>query len=469
MTDSPDDPRAPQPRPGGQPASGVQPAPDPWAPPRPQQPEAPAWWAVTPEPEPVPAPHEVLGHDTVAMGATGGAVPVTGLDAGEDPGPALEPDPTDGYDTLGRPLTEQRPRRTGGLVFAGIVLALMAGLVGGLVGAWWAGRDTALTEPGASLGSVPSGSLSRPPDSVAGIAQRVLPVVVSIDVRGTGGSGGTGSGFIVRADGYIVTNNHVVSGAAGGGTITVHFNDGSTASGRIVGRSPAYDLAVLKVGRTGLPIATLGDSDDVVVGDQCIAVGSPLGLAGTVTTGIISATHRPVTTGANDGSEPSYLSALQTDAAINPGNSGGPLVDGQGRVIGVNSAIATLGTTGTEQSGSIGLGFSIPVNQARRVAEQLIQRGYATYPVVGAGLDPTYDGDGVRIARVASGGGADNAGLQVGDVVVSVDGKPVTAPEQLIVAIRSKEPRDTVEIGYQRGGAGSATTTVTVTLGEARG
>ncbi len=439
---------------------------DPWAPPRPQQPAPPAWWM--PQAEPAPGSAADAGPGT----ATGPAGDLAAPDVLDPYGQAAhEPDGDQaaGLDTLGRPVGEPRPRRTGGLVLAGIVLALVAGLVGGLVGAWWANRDTSLTEPGASLGSVPAGSLSRPPDSVAGIAQRVLPVVVSIDVRGSNGNGGTGSGFVVRADGYIVTNNHVVADAADGGTITVHFNDGSTADGRIVGRSPAYDLAVVKVSRTGLPIATLGDSDDVVVGDQCIAVGSPLGLAGTVTSGIISATHRPVTTGAASGSEPSYLSALQTDAAINPGNSGGPLVDGQGRVIGVNSAIATLGTSGSEQSGSIGLGFSIPVNQARRVAEQLIQRGYATYPVVGAGLDPTYDGVGVRIARITAGGGAEKAGLQVGDVVVSVDGKPVTAPEELIVAIRSKQPGDTIELGYRRGGTGSATSTATVTLGEQRG
>jgi putative serine protease PepD len=437
MTNTPDDP----------------PALDPWAPPRPRQAEPPAWWLPQPDPTadagPAPAGPDVLE----AHSGTG----------------EHAPDPTAGYDTLGQPIAGQPPRRTGVLVFAAIILALVAGLLGGVAGAWWANRDTPLTEPGASLGSVPSGSLARPPESVAGIAQRVLPVVVSIDVRGNTGDGGTGSGFIVRADGYIITNNHVVADASGGGTITVHFNDGSTASGRIVGRSPAYDLAVVKVARTGLPIATLGDSDDVVVGDQCIAIGSPLGLAGTVTSGIISATHRPVTTGTSGGSDPSYLSALQTDAAINPGNSGGPLVDGQGRVIGVNSAIATLGTTGSAQSGSIGLGFSIPVNQARRVAEQLIQRGYATYPVVGAGLDPTFDGNGVRVARIAAGGGAEKAGLQVGDIVVSVDGKPVTAPEQLIVAIRSKQPGDTVRLGYQRGGAGSDTTMATVTLGEARG
>jgi putative serine protease PepD len=250
----------------------------------------------------------------------------------------------------------------------------------------------------------------------------------------------------------------------------VHFTDGSTSTGQIVGTSPAYDLAVVKVARTGLPVAPLGNSDDVVVGDLCIAVGSPLGLAGTVTSGIISATHRPVTTGPADtstGAQSSYLSALQTDAAINPGNSGGPLVDAQGRVIGVNSAIATLSASGTGQSGSIGLGFSIPINQARRIAEQLIQRGYATFPVIGANLDPTYTGPGVRLQTVTAGGGADRSGLRAGDIVVSVDGSPVSAADELIVAIRSKLPGDSLRIGYQRGGSGVRT--VTVILGQERG
>ena len=439
----------------------TQPPDDPWSPPRPAQPAAPApaatppatpaWWVQPPEP-------------------TGYAEHTEPADTVVDP----FTDPTVGFDTLGGPVQERvrqsSPRRgTAGLVVGAILLALVCGVVGGVVGAWWVQRPSTLYDSGASLGTPPTGSLTRPASSVAGIAQRVLPVVVSIDVRGADG-GGTGSGFVIRSDGYLLTNNHVVVGAANGGSLTVHFNDGSTSTARIVGRSPAYDLAVLKVQRSGLPVAILGNSDDVVVGDECIAIGSPLGLAGTVTTGIISATHRPVTTGANDGSEPSYLSALQTDAAINPGNSGGPLVDAQGRVIGVNSAIATLGSSSLDgsQSGSIGLGFSIPVNQARRVAEELIQRGYATHPVVGASLDPSFDGDGVRISRVQAGGGAAQAGLQPGDVVVSVDGVAVTAPDQLIVAIRSKQPGDTVVLGVQRGGSGSPVK-VTVTLGEARG
>ncbi len=369
-------------------------------------------------------------------------------------------------DTVGLP---QRPPRGGPgvatLVVGALLLALLAGGVGGFVGFRLASRasSSAGTDAGASLGAVPTGQLSRPPDSVAGIAQRVLPTVVSIDVE-SASAGGTGSGFVIRQDGYLLTNNHVVASAGPGATITVSFNDGSTARASVVGTSPSYDLAVLKVSRTGLPVATLGDSDSVVVGDQTIAVGSPLGLAGTVTSGILSAKDRPVTTGLDDGSEPSFISALQTDAAINPGNSGGPLVDGQARVIGVNSAIATL--SGGGQSGSIGLGFSIPINTARRVAEQIIRQGYATYPVIGAGLDPAYQGAGVRLASVTAGGPAAAAGLRAGDVITAIDGQPVSRTDELIVDIRKNLPGQVVQLTYLRDGRRA---TASVTLGSARG
>jgi len=404
------------------PASGADafaaPAPwDPWAP-APQAPAEPEDWPTHPQTLPAPAP--VV-------------------------------DPDEAIDTLGRPLTPPRPRRLAPLVAAGLAIALVAGGVGGAVGAVLAGRGNApLTDSGASLGAVPAGTLSRPADSVAGIAQRVLPTVVSIQVV-SASSADTGSGFILRSDGYILTNNHVVASAAGGGQITVQFNDGSTTAAKIVGRSPSYDLAVIKVARSGLAVSVLGNSDSVVVGDQSIAIGSPLGLAGTVTAGIISAVNRPVTTGTS-GPEQSFISALQTDAAINPGNSGGPLVDGRGRVIGVNSAIATL-SSGTTQSGSIGVGFSIPINQARRVAEQIIRTGSATYPVIGASLDPSYTGTGVRIQQVVPGGPAQTAGLRAGDVVISAGGKAVERPEDLVVAIRTEQPGQVLHLTYRRGAA----------------
>ncbi len=374
-------------------------------------------------------------------------------------------------DTLGDPLPEpgmRRGPRTGTLLAGAAVVALVAGGLGGAGGVWWEHRSTSsnVLDSGASLGAPPSGSLSRPPESVAGIAQKVLPSVVLIKV--VAGSGGdTGSGFVLRSDGYILTNNHVVAAGVTDGKISVVFANGDSVPAKIVGRSPAYDLAVLKVDRTGLPAVTLGNSDDVVVGDQAIAIGAPLGLAGTVTSGIISARNRPVTTGGLDtGSDPSYISALQTDAAVNPGNSGGPLVDGQGRVIGVNSAIATL-SNGTGQSGSIGLGFSIPVNQARRVSEQIVRTGSATYPIVGVQLDKAYQGVGARISQVAADGPSAKAGLKVGDIVRMVDGQAVTRAEELIVAIRAKQPGDVVTLVVERDGREQSP--VSVTLGSRTG
>jgi putative serine protease PepD len=380
--------------------------------------------------------------------------------------PAGEPS----LDTLGRP--QKPPRRPPGwaaLITAAIVIALVAGVLGGYVGSRV--HRTSSANRSLSLGTTPPGDLSRPADSVAGIAERVLPTVVSIEVR-SGSTGGTGSGFVLSSDGYLLTNNHVVAAAGDGGTITVTFNDGSTEQAKVIGRTVTYDLAVIKVDRTGLPVAELGNSDSVVVGDAAIAIGSPLGLSGTVTSGIISAVDRPVTAGEGNGSDVSYIAALQTDAAINPGNSGGPLVDAGGRVIGVNSAIATLGAEVGGQTGSIGLGFSIPINQARRTAEQLIQTGKASYPIIGASLDSSYSGDGVKIGSVGPNGGpgvtpggpADKAGIQPGDVIVAFDGHPVAGPDELIVAIRAGLPGDTVSVTLERNGSEK---TVQVVLGEA--
>jgi len=426
---------------------------------------------MTDQPNPFAPPERAPGSD--AYGSPFGS---TYGDTGPVVGPAFSPyggAPTEPllFDTLGRPEPAERTRRgprTGSLIAGAAVVALVAGAIGGAGGVWWEHhRSTSVLDTGASLGAPPTGSLSRPPDSVAGIAQQVLPSVVLIKVvAGTGGD--TGSGFVLRGDGYILTNNHVVAAGADTGQISVVFANGDPVTAKIVGRSPAYDLAVLKVDKTGLPAATLGNSDDVVVGDQAIAIGAPLGLAGTVTSGIISAKNRPVTTGGQGtGSDASYISALQTDAAVNPGNSGGPLVDGQGRVIGVNSAIATL-SNGTGQSGSIGLGFSIPINQARRVAEQIIRTGSATYPIVGVALDQAYQGVGVRISEVTANGPSAAAGVKVGDIVRTVDGQAVTSPEELVVAIRAKQPGDKVTLGVVSGGQGSATP-IEVTLGSRTG
>ena len=292
--------------------------------------------------------------------------------------------------------------------------------------------------------------VERAPESVSAIAARVLPSVVSISTRSSQ-EAGTGTGFVIRSDGYILTNNHVVANALNGGSLTVSFNDGKVTQGKIVGVDPAYDLAVIKVSRTGVPALQFGNSDKVQVGDTVIAIGSPLGLSGTVTSGIISAKNRAVTAG--DGqSEGSFINALQTDAAINPGNSGGPLVDRTGAVVGVNSAIATLGSNFGGQSGSIGLGFAIPINQARRTAEELIKTGTSSHPILGISVDTSYSDGGARVAAISPNSPAEGAGIQVGDIIKELEGRVITNSDELIVAIRAKAPGDQVSITLERNG-----------------
>lgn len=332
-----------------------------------------------------------------------------------------------------------------------LLMAAIAGLVGAIFGASSSGS---LFGHDIKLTSVTS-SIERPPGSVADIAQRVLPSVVSISARSSSG-GGTGTGFVIDSKGFILTNNHVIADAAtDGGDIEVQLNDGTTLNATIIGRDSSYDLAVLKVNRTGLTALAFGDSDQVAVGDSVIAIGSPLGLSGTVTLGIVSAKDRAVTAGESQGDN-SYINAIQTDAAINPGNSGGPLVNSAGAVIGVNSAIATLGSSFSSQSGSIGLGFAIPINQARKTAEQLIKNGKATYPIVGVSIDMQFAGEGAKIAdtsnAITPAGPASKAGLRSGDVIVTFDGRAIATPEELIVAIRSKNVGDRVAIEYIRSG-----------------
>ena len=313
-------------------------------------------------------------------------------------------------------------------------------------------------------------SVSRGDGSVAAVAAQVLPSVVSISTRSNSGAG-TGSGFIIRPDGYILTNNHVVSDAANNqGKITVSLNNDQQYSAKIVGRDPSYDLAVIKISATGLPALALGNSDEAVVGDQVIAIGSPLGLKGTVTTGVISAKNRPVTAGGNADGESAFINALQTDAAINPGNSGGPLVNASGAVIGVNSAIASLGSSFGGQSGSIGLGFAIPINQAKRTAEQLIATGKSSHPILGISLDMNFAGPGAVIPNtsrsIIAAGPADKAGLKSGDVITYLDGEKIDNADELIVAIRSRAPGDKVEITFTRNGKSLKTSAILVAAPE---
>lgn len=365
----------------------------------------------------------------------------------------------------GGPLPPPAARRTprGVLVAGAVALALLAGGVGGGIGAYverYGGiNDIKLPQAAGDSGG-------RKPDSVAGIARAALPGVVTIHVRGNAEQG-TGTGFVLDHEGHILTNNHVVEPAGTGGEISVTFSGGQTAKAKVVGQDGGYDLAVVQVeGVTGLRPLTLGNSDSVQVGDPVVAIGAPFDLANTVTAGIISAKQRPITAGGQkgDGSDISYVDALQTDAPINPGNSGGPLVDARARVIGINSAIRAAdsggGSDGGGQGGSIGLGFAIPINQAKRVAEELINTGRATHPVIGVTLEMEYAGDGARVSAhskggkppVAPGGPGAKAGIRAGDVITAVDGAPVHSGEELIVKIRSHRPGDTLALTLQRDG-----------------
>ena len=342
--------------------------------------------------------------------------------------------------------------------YMALAMALIAGVAGGLIGKVAFDNSPHLTTSNKVI--------DRAPDSIAGIAAKDSPSVVEIDSTTPSGSD-TGSGFFIDSNGYIMTNNHVIEAAVLAKTkITVKLANKKVYTATLVGRDTSYDLAVLKIDVTAAPALVLGNSDNVQVGDPVIAIGSPLGLQGTVTSGIISAKNRPVTTSSdNTSGENAFIDALQTDAAINPGNSGGPLVDATGAVIGVNSAIASLGDSISGQPGSIGLGFAIPINQARITAEQLIKTGRSHYPIVGMSLDSTFTGPGARIAdlptAILAGGPAAKAGLQPGDIILAIDGQDIAVADDLIVAIRSHAIGDTVTIKYQRG---SVIKTVQLTL-----
>jgi putative serine protease PepD len=344
--------------------------------------------------------------------------------------------------------------------------ALVIGALGG-VGATFA-VDAFDEAPAVQLPAPSSPEMSRPEGSVAQVAAEVLPSVVSIESTNGGVRTSTGSGFVIREDGYILTNAHVIESSDG--TVLVLLSDGRVVDGEVVGSTTDYDLAVVKIEETGLTPLVLGDSDAMVVGDPVIAIGSPLGLDATVTTGIVSSVHRPVTAGGSSNA-PAFIDAIQTDAAINPGNSGGPLLNASGEVIGVNSAVAALpGASATGSAGSVGLGFAIPSNQARRTAEEIIATGTATFPVIGINLDQRNMGRGVTILSddavdgmfgVVPGGPGDLAGLEPGDVILAVDGRPVARADELVVAVRSKAPGDTVVLTVLSDGD---TRDVTITL-----
>ncbi|MEU5616805.1 trypsin-like peptidase domain-containing protein [Streptomyces sp. NPDC049952] len=418
----------------------------PYAPPSPQQP--PAGSAAWPPPPPA-----------VPSYADGGSPPAWGA-----------PVPSD---------EQPRKRRASGLVAAVAVAALVAGGVGGALGYWAADSSGS-----GSSGSTTVAASNSPKDfkreagTVAGVAASALPSVVTIDAKSGDGEGGTGTGFVYDKEGHILTNNHVVASAADSGQLTATFSNGKKYDAEVIGRAQGYDVAVLKLKNApdGLTPLALGDSDKVAVGDSTIAIGAPFGLSNTVTTGIISAKNRPVASGDGSSNKNSYMSALQTDASINPGNSGGPLLDAGGAVIGINSAIQSTsgGGVGQSQAGSIGLGFAIPVNQAKNVAEQLIKTGQPVYPVIGATVTMEEKTGGAAISNEGAGGTpavtpdgpAAKAGLKAGDVITKFNDTAVESGPTLIGEIWTHKPGDKVTLTYKRDGR---TETAELTLGERKG
>ncbi|MFI1957339.1 trypsin-like peptidase domain-containing protein [Streptomyces althioticus] len=463
---------------------GAPPAPAPSAPPAPVPP--------VPHPAATPAHGVPTGAPPAVQGAVSGpGGPATAPESAPAAQDASAAGPWARYDPWAAPaavaplqqadpveedVRRRRGRRRRALVGGALAIALVSGVAGGVVGVQ--------LERNGGIGAVelPQAGVEAPdrdPGSVAGIAAQALPSVVTLHVSG-GGKAGTGTGFVLDDRGHILTNDHVVEPAGKNGDITVTFHSGDTAEATVVGRDSGYDLAVVRVkGVRGLTPLPLGNSDNVQVGDPVVAIGAPFDLAGTVTSGIISARERPITAGGEngDGSDVSYVDALQTDAPINPGNSGGPLLDGKGRVVGINSAIRSAdGGLDPEggQSGSIGLGFAIPINQGKRVAEELIEHGKAAHPVIGITLDMAYEGDGARVAAegsdggppVSTGGPGAEAGIRPGDVITEVDGRPVRSGEELIVKTRAHRPGDRLELTLERNGEER---TVSLVLGSSDG
>ncbi|GAB2874576.1 trypsin-like peptidase domain-containing protein [Streptomyces deserti] len=378
-----------------------------------------------------------------------------------------------GWGSSYQPPAPKSGRGRGGLVAAVLVAALAAGGLGGGLG-YTLAKNNDTTGSTTVSASTSGGDVKRDPGTVAAVAARALPSTVTIEAESDSGEGGTGTGFVFDTQGHIVTNNHVVAGAVDGGKLTATFPSGKKYDAEVVGHAQGYDVAVIKLkdAPSDLKPLTLGDSDKVAVGDSTIAIGAPFGLSNTVTTGIISAKNRPVASSDGTGSQASYMSALQTDASINPGNSGGPLLDAQGNVIGINSAIQSTGNGGfgTGQSGSIGLGFAIPINQAKYVAQQLIKTGKPVYAKIGASVSLEDSSNGAQITdqgaggseAVEPGGPADKAGLRPGDVITKLDDRVIDSGPTLIGEIWTHKPGDKVTITYERGGKEH---TVEVTLG----
>ena len=391
-------------------------------------------------------------------------------------------------------ITQPRRRsRVGALITGAAAIAVVSGGVGAVALSGQHDRSaatglaTAIATAPSQLPAAPSAT-NLPAGSVEEVAAKVLPSVVKLQID-LGAQSEEGSGVILDPDGLILTNNHVVAalnaapvgdGGAGGQVApsgqevpgsqslkaTVTLADGRTAPFSVVGADPSSDIAVVRAqGVSGLTPIALGSSKDLKVGQNVVAVGSPLGLEGTVTTGIVSALDRPVSTGGEAQNQNAVLNAIQTDAAINPGNSGGALVNMNGQLIGVNSAIASLGggeKSSGGQSGSIGLGFAIPVDQAKRIATELVSTGTATHASLGVQLSNDANAPGAAIAQVVEGGPAAAAGVPNGVVVTKVDGRVIDGSEALVAAVRSKAPGDQVTLTYQDPSGSSQNTQVTL-------
>ena len=435
---------------------------DGWLPPREQAPPH-RWTPPGPPPSPSSPPTAPPSAITPRPYASYGEPPQTAVASYPPPG-------TQPYPVQHRPDPGPVRGRVSGWVWPVVsVLALLIGVVGGVFGgAVYENLHDHATEGRVSGGLGDAGTVSQAPlparnRSVASVAQRLLPSTIQVLAEYQGRKdGATGSGFVLDRSGHYITNNHVVADAVDHhGPIEIVDENGNKYDAKVVGRSPTYDLAVLYVkGGPHLPPASLGTARVLRVGDQVVAFGSPLGLSSTVTAGIVSALNRPVTT--SDTGSSSFINAVQTDAAINPGNSGGPLVDLSGRVVGVNSAIATTGGT-TGESGNIGVGFAIPIDQVKITADQILRTGEARYPVIGATVDTSASTEtGARILKVTRDGPAAKAGLRRDDRVTAVGDEKVSDGIALIVAIRSHQPGDTVRFTVQRG---SSQMSLRITLG----
>ena len=390
-------------------------------------------WAATPQ-------HQPTREQVLFGSAAGVPTPPTGNYL-PNPNPPSRPQ---------RDVPEQR-RGAGPLVAGVAVLALLVGGGAGALGGYLVADNTASAPVTNALDQPPPAqeTTSSPAGSVEAVAEKVLPSVVQLQVQGRS-SAGEGSGFVISSDGLILTNNHVVEAAADGGRIEAVFRDGTTATATIVGRDPTSDVAVVKAqDKTGLPVVELGSSEALKVGQGVVAIGSPFQLSGTVTSGIVSSLHRPTRAGGEDGSQATVLDAIQTDAAINPGNSGGPLVNMQGQIVGINSAIYSP-QSATGQGGSVGIGFAIPIDQARRTADEIVKTGKATQTVLGVTVRDGQDG-GALIMEVTPGGAGEKAGLKSGDVVTKLDDRRIESSDALVAAVRSHAPGDKVRLELDNG------------------